>query len=130
MNSVKPQSLIRGEKYKAVLSNRIYLTRTKELHEKLVKELTYRLPGSKPGEAHYEYCDVTRINNNILTIPSGRSDLIPSNYEIIDKRTINEVRFPKFKMTLRPSQQEIYDGIDESCIINANPSWGKVLPSM
>ena len=125
MNSVKNPKQALGVKYKAVLSNRIYLTRTPELHEKLIEELTYRLPASKPGDPPEVFCDVTRVNNNILTIPSGRVDLIPEHYEIVDKRTINEVRFPKFKFTLRPAQQEVYDDVHDSCIVNANPSWGK-----
>lgn len=125
MNIVTQENGIPGEKFKAVISNRIYLTRTKELHEKLVQELTYILPAKKPGSPPEKFCDVTRVNSNILTIPAGRLDLVPANYEIIDKRSYNTVRFPKFKQTLRESQQEVYDDITDNCLINANPSWGK-----
>ena len=110
---------------KAVLSNRIYLTRTKELHQELIDELTYRLPPKKPGNPYEIECDVTRVNKDILTIPSGRLDLIPNDYEIVDKRIQNPVNFTKFKFTLRESQQEVYDLVDDSCMIIANPSWGK-----
>ena len=110
---------------KAVLSNRIYLSRTPELHNHLINELTYRLPPKKPGNPYEIECDVTRVNKNILTIPSGRMDLIPKDYEVVDKRVLIPVTFPKFKFTLRDSQQEIYDDIDDSCMIIANPSWGK-----
>ena len=115
---------------KAVLSNRIYLSRTPELHQVLIDELTYRLPPKKPGNPYEIECDVTRVNKDILTIPSGRIDLIPDDYEVIDKRILNPRKFPKFKFTLRESQQEVYDGVNDNCMIIANPSWGKVLPSV
>jgi len=110
---------------KAVISNRIYLSRTKELHLDLMEELTYRLPPKRPGGEYEIVTDVTRINKDILTIPSGRVDLIPKDYEVVDKRVKVPALFPKFKFTLRESQQEIYEDIDDNCIIVANPSWGK-----
>ena len=110
---------------KAVLSNRIYLTRTPELHNDLIDELTYRLPPKKPGNPYEIECDVTRVNKDILTIPAGRLDLIPKDFEIVDKRILKPVLFPKFKFTLRESQQMIFEDIDDSCMIIANPSWGK-----
>jgi superfamily II DNA or RNA helicase len=62
-----------------------------------------------------------------MSIPSGRTDLIPANYEVVDKRVDLEITFPRFReeVTLRESQQDIYDNISSSCIINAPPSWGK-----
>lgn len=110
---------------KAVISNRIYINRTKELHDLFISKLEYRLPPKKPGlPADYE-CDVTRINKDILTLPSGRLDLIPEDYEIVDNRIVAPATFPQFKFTLRESQQEIGDAVIDSCIIQANPSWGK-----
>lgn len=125
MSIVSQSRTIPGAKYKAVLSNRIYLSKAPGLHEKLVEELTYTLPPKKPGGHPESHCDVTRVNNNVLTIPSGRIDLIPDDFDIIDNRTVNEVRFPKFKLELREDQLEVYDEVHDSCIINANPSWGK-----
>ena len=110
---------------KAVLSNRIYLSRTPELHDKLIKDLTYVLPPIQPGYPNQSYCDVTRVNKNILTIPIGRMDLIPAGYEIEDKRVLLPAQFPKFGFTLRPSQEEVVDQLNDSCLVNANPSWGK-----
>jgi len=125
MSTVKPINQIAGGKYKAVLSNRIYLSRTKELHDSLIEKLTYTLPPRGPGRPNEHYCDVTRINENILTIPIGCTELIPEFYEIEDKRVYVPVTFPKFKCELRDSQAEIVKAIDDSCLINANPSWGK-----
>lgn len=115
---------------KAVISNRIYLSITPELKESLLKKLTYRLPPRKPGDPYIIENDVTRINNNIITIPSGRQDLIPGDYTIIDKRTINNVIFPEFKHTLRDSQKVVYDAVNDSCMIRANPSWGKTFTAL
>jgi superfamily II DNA or RNA helicase len=110
---------------KAVLSNRIYLNRTGTLHEELTKALSYTIfPRSKIVKTEI-VCDVTRINKDILTIPSGRLDLIPEDYEIIDKRIYKPIYFPKFKFELRDSQQDIYDKCTDSGLICANPSWGK-----
>ena len=125
MNTMKNLKVIPGVKYKAVLSNRIYLTRTKELHDYLVEKLTYILPPKQLGRPNEYYCDVTRINDNILTIPIGRTDLIPEFYDIEDKRITVSVDFPKFKFDLRESQQIVVDELTDSCLINANPSWGK-----
>ena len=113
---------------KAVLSNRIYVNRTKELHDIFDKELTYQLPPKRPGLPYQYVCDVTRINKNILTIPIGRTDLIPKEYEIVDNRKKIPVNFPNFKFTLREDQQEVFDKVNDSMIIQANPSWGKAQP--
>jgi len=110
---------------KAVLSNRILMNRTKDLHDKLEKELTYHLPPKRPGLPNEIVCDVTRVNKDILTIPIGRQDLIPDDYEIVDKRCYKPVTFPEFKYTLREDQQEVYDVVVDSSVIIANPSWGK-----
>jgi superfamily II DNA or RNA helicase len=110
---------------KAVLSNRIYLSRTKELHDFLIKELTYKIYPKRAGARPEFICDVTRVNSDILTIPAGRSDLIPEDYEIIDKRKFRPVLFPEFRKELRPNQKEIYDSINDNGIILANPGWGK-----
>lgn len=110
---------------KAVISNRIYLGKYGNLYEELREKLKYSIPSKIPGKPPTTYCDVTRINKDVLTIPCGRTDLIPKDYTIVDKRTINNCEFPKFKYKLFDSQQEIYDSVNDSCVINANPSWGK-----
>ena len=110
---------------KAVISNRIYMNRTPQLHQDLNEELHYVLPPKMPGGPNESECDVTRINKDILTIPSGRLDLIPEGYEIVDNRVLVPASFPAFKFKLRPSQQSVYDSCKDNCIIRANPSWGK-----
>lgn len=110
---------------KAVLSNRIYMNRDPELHDKLTQELTYTLPPKRPGLPNETVCDVTRVNKDIITIPIGRADLIPAGYEGVDKRILAPTTFPEFKFTLREDQLEVYENVNDNIIIQANPSWGK-----
>ena len=110
---------------KAVLSNRIYLSADQPLKEKLDKELTHLIPAYNPTDPPIVIKNWAPVRDNLVTIPIGRTDLIPENYEIVDKRIINEVEFPEFKGILREDQEEIVSQITDSCIINAKPSWGK-----
>jgi superfamily II DNA or RNA helicase len=57
-------------------------------------------------------------------------DLVASDYEIIDKRVLKPVQFPRFGGTLRPSQQEVYDQINDSCMLNAPVSYGKTFTAL
>ena len=50
---------------KAVISNRIYLNRTKELHDFLLDKLTYTLPSPYYNAPDIVECEVTRVNKNI-----------------------------------------------------------------
>jgi superfamily II DNA or RNA helicase len=70
------------------------------------------------------------IRNGLVSLPIGRTDLIPSNYEIVDRRVNKPVDFPKFKFDLRPSQQAVYDEIEDNSIINAWVSWGKTFTGL
>jgi superfamily II DNA or RNA helicase len=110
---------------KAVLSNRIYLDCTSEYRDYMNDLLTYTIPSYNPNNPPQVIKNMARIRDNIVSIPIGRTDLIPEGYEIVDKRIIDPMVFPKFDFTLRPSQQEIYDLVDDNCIINADPAWGK-----
>lgn len=111
---------------KAVISDRIYLNADVDLKARLRSTLTYKIPTYVSGKIHYKKeCLLKIINKNVVSIPAGRRDLIPEGYIISDKTIDNPVKFPTFKFPLRESQQLIYDQVDSSCIINANPSWGK-----
>lgn len=65
-----------------------------------------------------------------MSIPIGRIDLIPPDYEVVDKRIKVNTKFPNFKFELRPSQQDVYNEVDDNCIINAKPSWGKTFAAL
>jgi len=115
---------------KAVISNRIYLECTKEYREVINKELTYTIPGFNAHEPPQVIKNMSRIRENLVTIPVGRLDLIPDDYEIVDKRIEVPVDFPEFRFPLRESQQAVYDQIDSSAIINAWVSWGKTFTGL
>ena len=70
------------------------------------------------------------IRNGLVSLPIGRTDLIPSHYEIVDKRLNKPVDFPEFKFELRPSQKKVYDEIEDNSIINAWVSWGKTFTGL
>ena len=115
---------------KAVISNRIYLEVTEEYKEFLSKELTYSIPSYNPLDPPIVIKNMTRVKKNLVTIPVGRDDLIPDDYEVVDKRITIPVAFPSFKFDLRESQQVVYDEIDDNAIINAWVSWGKTFTGL
>lgn len=118
---------------KAVISDRIYLNVDPDLAGKLRAVLTYSIPVFIAGKPRFtKLCMFKSPKNGIMSIPAGRTDLIPANYEIVDKRSAPTAYFPNYikDITLRDSQQEIYDLVDSSCIINAPPSWGKTFTAV
>ena len=115
---------------KAVLSNRIYMDCDEDLQREIDKELTYRIPSHDPKEPPFVIKNMGIIRKNLITIPIGRQDLIPSNYEIVDKRYLEPVEFPEFKFDLRDSQAEVYNDIQDNAIINAWVSWGKTFTGL
>ena len=89
---------------KAVVSNRIYLEVDDKYKEVLSKELTYTIPSFNKNDPPMVIKNMARIRSNLVSIPIGRTDLIPSDYEIVDKRVNLPTNFPEFKFDLRPSQ--------------------------
>lgn len=112
---------------KAVLSNRIYLEVNKETQLSLEKELTYSLAPRMPSDPPIVFKTIRFIREGLVSIPIGREDLIPSDYEIIDKRVTMEADLPDFKFELRPSQKQVHDEVQDNAIINAWVSWERHL---
>ena len=115
---------------KAVVSNRIYLEVDDKYKDILSKELTYTIPSFNPKDPPIVIKNMARIRSNLVSIPIGRMDLIPDDYEIVDKRITKPTDFPEFKFELRPSQREVFDKVDDNCIINAWVSWGKTFTGL
>ena len=115
---------------KAVLSDRIYLDVLPHQQQKIDKELTYSIPPYKYGDPPIIIKNMALIGKGLVAIPSGREDLIPEGHEIVDKRVLKPMEFPSFKLTLRPSQKEVFDEITGSAIINAWVSWGKTFTGL
>ena len=115
---------------KAVLSNRIYLSVNKEQTNELEKELTYTIAPRIPSDPPIVFKTFRYVREGLVSLPMGREDLIPSDYEIVDKRVVNEIKHPEFKFDLRPSQQAVYDEVQDNSIINAWVSWGKTFTGL
>lgn len=97
---------------KAVISNKIYLNCDKgsDLEEHLRSKLTYEIY-EQPGISEFPTVirHMTRISDTVVTIPSGRLDLVPSDYQIIDKRSYADAEIPEPSFTLRDDQQDAED---------------------
>jgi superfamily II DNA or RNA helicase len=119
---------------KAVISNRIYLDNPGVEHTKhVIKSLTYKIhkdTGSKKFASIETIKNYKSLIKGILSIPQGRMDLVPQDYEIIDKRVLVPVPFPVPKFELYDDQQKIYDEVTDTCFINALPGWGKTFTAL
>lgn len=115
---------------KAVLANRIFIEVTNEYQAYLDKELTYSIPPRRPTDPPIIIKNMGVIRSGLVTLPIGRIDLIPQDYEIVDKRNNTPIEPLNFKFTLRDSQQSVYDEVNDSCIINAWVSWGKTFTAL
>ena len=85
-----------------------------ELQEAIDKELTYVIPTHNPLDPPQVIKNMGIIRNGLVSLPIGRTDLIPEHYEIIDKRV----------------QKKVFDEIEDNSIINAWVSWGKTFTGL
>lgn len=124
---------------KALITNKIYLEGlTKNQYDSIVHALTYKIPKAfNPNANRFsKFVPAEVIKNykllpkNILAIPQSRVDLIPEGYEIVDKRTAIPVTFPEPMHSMYENQQEVYDAVEDNCIINAVPGWGKTFTAL
>ncbi len=115
---------------KAVFSNRIQIEGSADMLAVLEEELTYRLPPRMPQDPPIIIKTIRPLREGIVSIPMGREDLVPKNYDIIDKRVVRPVEFPEFAFDLRESQQAVYDRVIDNTIINAWVSWGKTITAL
>ncbi len=117
---------------KVIFSNRIYFTvEDGPEREAIKKKLTYKIPLPKgairPGGIPYRTIKTFGDHGKgLISVPSGRTDLIPKYTELKDNRVQKQLEdFPEFTGILRDSQQVVYDQVKDSCSINAPPAWGK-----
>ena len=115
---------------KAVISHRIYMDCSAELQDKIDRELTYTIPTHNPLDPPQVIKNMGIIRNGLVSLPIGRTDLIPEHYEIVDKRIHVPVDFPEFRFELRDSQKKVFDEIEDNAIINAWVSWGKTFTGL
>ena len=115
---------------KAVIGNRIFMKVPANVRENIDRELTYPIPPRNPLDPPFIIKNMALIAGGLISVPSGRTDLIPQEYEIVDKRVTKSVDFPEFAFTLRESQQKVYDEVEDCAIINAWVSWGKTFTGL
>jgi superfamily II DNA or RNA helicase len=118
---------------KATVSNRIYLRVNPELKAKIINTLSYKIEKdftSKFASNIELIRNYKNVTDSIMSIPQGRFDLIPEGYELVDNRTLVPVDFPAPKHQLFPEQQEIFDQVEDSCMINALVGWGKTFTAL
>lgn len=120
----------------AILSNRIIIKPiTTEFATHVKASTTYKIVDEfKSKISKYEIAKLIKTHKILpqgsLALPIGRLDLLGDFYEIIDSRTLNPVTFPNTKISLRSSQQEVYEDVVDNCIINAPVSWGKTFTAL
>ena len=115
---------------KAVIGNRIFMEVPADLRASIDKELTYSIAPRNPQDPPFIIKNMGLIKGGLISMPSGRMDLIPNDYNIIDRRVKKDIDFPEFTFTLRPSQQKVYDEVEDCAIINAWVSWGKTFTGL
>ena len=115
---------------KAIITNRIFIETDMELEKHLLKELTYSIEAYRPELPPRVITNARVIKAGLMSIPSGRIDLVPEYFDIIDRRVEVPVEFPEFKFKLRDSQQAVYDQINSDAFINAWTSWGKTFTAL
>lgn len=106
------------------------MTVTKAQRDYINEQLTYIVPSPNPHDPPIVIKNMARIRDDLISMPIGCMHLIPEDYEIVDKRLFHPMELPKFKFTLRPSQQDVYNAVEDNCIINAQPSWGKTFTGL
>jgi superfamily II DNA or RNA helicase len=119
---------------KAIISNRIYIDNPGILHTKhVINQLTYKIhknTGSKKFTSVETIRNYRSLTSGIISMPQGRTDLIPEGYEIVDKRVLVPVPFPTPKYALREDQLAVYDQVEDTCFINALVGWGKTFTAL
>lgn len=120
---------------KAIISNKIYLDTTPEIKKELIGKLTYKIKNPpRPGLNHFNMFTIIKnykvLPRDILAIPAGRLDLIPKDYEIVDKRIDEEYPFPYPKLQPFDYQQVVLDQVNDMFFLNAKVGWGKTFTAL
>lgn len=115
---------------RAIITNRIFLEVTPQLERHILKQLTHRIPAYRDDLPPRILTNARIVKPGLMSIPSGRMDLIPDDYDIVNRRVFEFEEFPEFQGTLRVNQAAVHDHVNSDCFINANTSWGKTFTGM
>lgn len=117
---------------KAIISDRIYMDIPPNKQD-IFNALTYTIINND-GSKKYAQKEIIRnyrmLTPTVISIPQGRTDLIPPGYEIVDKRVIEFADFPAPIHELREDQRVVYDEVHDTCFINALVGWGKTFTAL
>ena len=94
---------------RAIITNRIFLEVTPQLERHILKELTHRIPAYRDDLPPRILTNARIVKPGLMSIPSGRMDLIPDDYDIINRRVFEFEEFPEFQGTLRVNQAAVHD---------------------
>ena len=86
---------------------------TSSYQAQLDKELTYSIPPRRPIDPPIIIKNMGIIRAGLVTVPAGRTDLIPEEYEIVDKDNVLSIH-------CNNSNHIPPQGYNESCKILKN----------
>ena len=114
---------------KAVISNRIYLNcpRDSKLDKFLLSKLIYEIDQQPVSPFPLVIRNILRINDNVVSIPSGCMDYIPKDYEIVDKRSKPTAFIPTPGFVTRDSQTDAVALFEGNGLVEAPVSFGKTI---
>lgn len=116
---------------KAVISNRIFIDVDNSQLSEIDAKLTYKIPSYNPLLVRPTIIkNCRKVTKSVISIPSGRVDLIPSGHTVIDKRIEVPIEWPRPKFDLYPNQFEAAMELGNSGILNAKPGWGKTFTAL
>lgn len=111
---------------RVILSDKAYFTATDIEKERIKTLLRYVIPASHKNALPETVINYQFYPKNVVSVPISRlGECILGEYVIDDRRVATPAEFPEFRFTLREQQQLIVDDVSGSCMVNANPSFGK-----
>lgn len=108
---------------KATLSNRIFLNckEGSDFEKLLLKELSYEIDQQPRSEFPILIRNLQRITPTIVSVPSGREDLIPKDYTQVDRRSYVDADIPEPSFTLFEDQERALAWCEGSGLLNCQP---------
>ena len=116
---------------KVILSDRAYLKPDDELIKRFRTNLSYEFEPSYTNGTVKHVHSWGPVMRGTYWIPVERLDLLQGyEYEIVDKRAVVPADVPEPFFDLREDQQGVLDRIDDTCLLNASPGWGKTITAL
>ena len=114
---------------KVVLSNKAHFNcDDPELWDRCCEATTYQV-FDKGSQYPKIFKNSAKVTDRQVWIPVTRYKELLRNIplEIIERRAVVPAEIPKPSFTLRPDQDEIFQQVEDTCIINGKPGFGKTI---